>query len=159
MPAIVAQSISILSDAGLGMAMFSLGTCGNKRFRFLTWYYVVLNEDSSLVLNDGLTGLFMALQPRIIACGNSIATFAMAIRFLTGPAVMAAASIAVGLRGVLLHVAIVQVPFSFLQTSNHSPPFRINLPFVTGSSSSRDRTVCVCKRVQCAPRYFEHCVS
>ncbi|KAJ9676811.1 hypothetical protein PVL29_022023 [Vitis rotundifolia] len=81
MPAIVAKSISILSDAGLGMAMFSLG-------------------------------LFMALQPRIIACGNSIAVFAMAVRFLTGPAVMAAASIAVGLRGVLLRVAIVQViPF------------------------------------------------
>ncbi|KAI6674253.1 hypothetical protein NL676_002159 [Syzygium grande] len=78
MPAIIAKSISILSDAGLGMAMFSLG-------------------------------LFMALQPRIIACGNSVATFAMAVRFLTGPAVMAAASIAVGLKGVLLHVAIVQV--------------------------------------------------
>ncbi|KAJ4848378.1 Auxin efflux carrier component 1a [Turnera subulata] len=78
MPAIIAKSISILSDAGLGMAMFSLG-------------------------------LFMALQPRIIACGNSIAAFAMAVRFLTGPAVMAAASIAVGLKGSLLHVAIVQV--------------------------------------------------
>ncbi|XP_016901362.2 probable auxin efflux carrier component 1c [Cucumis melo] len=97
MPAIVAQSISILSDAGLGMAMFSLG-------------------------------LFMALQPRIIACGNSIAAFAMAIRFLTGPAVMAAASIAVGLRGVLLHVAIVQaalpqgiVPFVFAKEYNVHP--------------------------------------
>lgn len=54
-------------------------------------------------------GLFMALQPRIIACGNKVATFAMAVRFLTGPAVMAAASFAVGLRGTLLHVAIVQV--------------------------------------------------
>lgn len=51
----------------------------------------------------------MALQPRIIACGNSLAAFAMAVRFLTGPAVMAAASIIVGLRGVLLHIAIVQV--------------------------------------------------
>ncbi|EXB69090.1 Auxin efflux carrier component 1 [Morus notabilis] len=97
MPAIIAQSISILSDAGLGMAMFSLG-------------------------------LFMALQPRIIACGNSIAAFAMAVRFLTGPAVMAAASIAVGLRGVLLHVAIVQaalpqgiVPFVFAKEYNVHP--------------------------------------
>ncbi|KAA8541353.1 hypothetical protein F0562_025328 [Nyssa sinensis] len=97
MPAIVAKSIAILSDAGLGMAMFSLG-------------------------------LFMALQPRIIACGNSIATFAMAVRFLTGPAVMAAASIAVGLRGVLLHVAIVQaalpqgiVPFVFAKEYNVHP--------------------------------------
>ncbi|ERM94122.1 probable auxin efflux carrier component 1c [Amborella trichopoda] len=97
MPAIVAQSISILSDAGLGMAMFSLG-------------------------------LFMALQPRIIACGNSIAAFAMGVRFLSGPAVMAAASIAVGLRGVLLHVAIVQaalpqgiVPFVFAKEYNVHP--------------------------------------
>ncbi|GLJ32830.1 hypothetical protein SUGI_0661210 [Cryptomeria japonica] len=97
MPAILEQSIRILSDAGLGMAMFSLG-------------------------------LFMALQPRIIACGNSVAAFAMAVRFLTGPAVMAAASIAVGLRGVLLHVAIVQaalpqgiVPFVFAKEYNVHP--------------------------------------
>lgn len=97
MPTIIAKSISILSDAGLGMAMFSLG-------------------------------LFMALQPRIIACGNSVATFAMAVRFLTGPAVMAAASIAVGLRGVLLRVAIVQaalpqgiVPFVFAKEYNVHP--------------------------------------
>lgn len=97
MPAIVARSISILSDAGLGMAMFSLG-------------------------------LFMALQPRIIACGNSVASFAMAVRFLTGPAVMAVASIIVGLRGVLLHIAIVQaalpqgiVPFVFAKEYNVHP--------------------------------------
>lgn len=57
----------------------------------------------------GDAGLFMALQPKIIACGNSVAAFAMAVRFITGPAVMAAASVAVGLRGVLLHIAIVQV--------------------------------------------------
>nr|CBX25245.1 hypothetical_protein [Oryza brachyantha] len=97
MPAIIARSISILSDAGLGMAMFSLG-------------------------------LFMALQPRIIACGNSVASFAMAVRFLMGPAVMAAVSIAVGLRGVLLHIAIVQaalpqgiVPFVFAKEYNVHP--------------------------------------
>ncbi|XLR10855.1 hypothetical protein HN51_047558 [Arachis hypogaea] len=77
MPAIVAKSISILSDAGLGMAMVILG-------------------------------LFMALQPKIIASGNTVASFAMAVRFLTGPAVMAVASIVVRLRGVLLHIAIVQ---------------------------------------------------
>lgn len=65
-------------------------------------------------------GLFMALQPRIIACGNSIAAFAMAVRFLTGPAVMAAASIAVGLRGVLLRIAIVQVT---LLPPTNKPPF------------------------------------
>lgn len=59
----------------------------------------------------------MALQPKMIACGNSVATFAMAVRFLTGPAVMAAASIAVGLRGTLLHVAIVQVVKSLSRTT------------------------------------------
>ncbi|KAL7240246.1 hypothetical protein ACSBR2_005999 [Camellia fascicularis] len=97
MPKILEKSISILSDAGLGMAMFSLG-------------------------------LFMALQPKIIACGNSVAAFAMGVRFLTGPAAMAAASIAVGLRGTLLHIAIVQaalpqgiVPFVFAKEYNVHP--------------------------------------
>lgn len=97
MPTIIGRSISILSDAGLGMAMFSLG-------------------------------LFMALQPKIIACGKSVATFSMAVRFLTGPAVIAATSIAIGLRGVLLHVAIVQaalpqgiVPFVFAKEYNVHP--------------------------------------
>ncbi|VVB03741.1 unnamed protein product [Arabis nemorensis] len=97
MPKILQQSISILSDAGLGMAMFSLG-------------------------------LFMALQPKIIACGNSVATFAMAVRFLTGPAIMAVASIAIGLHGDLLRIAIVQaalpqgiVPFVFAKEYNVHP--------------------------------------
>ncbi|KAJ8563595.1 hypothetical protein K7X08_032047 [Anisodus acutangulus] len=89
MPSLVRYSIKIISDAGLGMAMFSLG-------------------------------LFMALQPRIIACGTKMAAIGMAIRFIGGPLVMSTASIAVGLRGVRLHTAIVQaalpqgiVPFVF----------------------------------------------
>ncbi|XP_042403619.1 auxin efflux carrier component 6-like [Zingiber officinale] len=89
MPILVKESIKIISDAGLGMAMFSLG-------------------------------LFMALQPRIIACGPKMAAISMSIRFLSGPMVMSAASMAVKLRGVKLHTAIVQaalpqgiVPFVF----------------------------------------------
>ncbi|XP_019260719.1 PREDICTED: auxin efflux carrier component 6-like [Nicotiana attenuata] len=89
MPSLVKYSIKIISDAGLGMAMFSLG-------------------------------LFMALQPRIIACGTKMAAIGMAIRFIGGPLVMSAASIVVGLKGVRLHTAIVQaalpqgiVPFVF----------------------------------------------
>ncbi|KAK6115454.1 hypothetical protein DH2020_007723 [Rehmannia glutinosa] len=78
MPSIVKGSISLLSDAA-GLGMAMFSL-----------------------------GLFMALQPKIIACGKSVATFSMAVRFLTGPAVIAATSIAIGLRGVLLHVAIVQ---------------------------------------------------
>ncbi|KAK1661820.1 hypothetical protein QYE76_049979 [Lolium multiflorum] len=94
MPAIVANSISILSDAGLGMAMFSLG-------------------------------LFMAMQPKIIAGSNTVTAATMAVRFLLGPAVMAIASAAVGLRGTLLRIAIVQaaiplgiVPFVFAKEYN-----------------------------------------
>ncbi|KAK3134757.1 hypothetical protein QOZ80_5BG0410350 [Eleusine coracana subsp. coracana] len=94
MPVILRNSITILSDAGLGMAMFSLG-------------------------------LFMAMQPKIIACGASAASVSMAIRFLGGPAAMAAASAAVGLRGTLLRIAIVQaalpqgiVPFVFAKEYN-----------------------------------------
>ncbi|XVE60192.1 hypothetical protein DITRI_Ditri05aG0108100 [Diplodiscus trichospermus] len=89
MPSLVKYSIKIISDAGLGMAMFTLG-------------------------------LFMALQPRIIACGTKRATIGMVIRFLCGPVIMSAASITLGLRGTKLHAAIVQaalpqgiVPFVF----------------------------------------------
>ncbi|WZZ04253.1 hypothetical protein YC2023_090174 [Brassica napus] len=75
MPKIIQGSISILSDAGLGMAMFSL------------------------------------------------ATFAMAVRFLTGPAVMAVAAMAIGLRGDLLRAALPQgiVPFVFAKEYNVHP--------------------------------------
>ncbi|WJX10183.1 Auxin efflux carrier component 6 [Trifolium repens] len=89
MPSLIKSSIKIISDAGLGMAMFSLG-------------------------------LFMALQPRIIACGTKKAAMGMAIRFLCGPLVMSLSSIVIGLRGKKLHTAIVQaalpqgiVPFVF----------------------------------------------
>lgn len=61
----------------------------------------------------------MALQPKIIACGKSVAIFSMAVRFLVGPAVMAATSLALGIRGVLLHVAIIQV--------NHPNLFHLKL--------------------------------
>jgi auxin efflux carrier family len=119
MPTIIKGSISILSDAGLGMAMFSLGTALTFCYLFTTNLYLYL----ALLLQELLTvayainpGLFMALQPKIISCGKSVATFAMAVRFLTGPAVIAATSIAVGLRGVLLHVAIVQVSKAKIET-------------------------------------------
>lgn len=51
----------------------------------------------------------MALQKSLIPCGKAQATYAMVARFIVGPAVMAAASLIVGIRSELLHVAIVQV--------------------------------------------------
>ncbi|CAI9778044.1 unnamed protein product [Fraxinus pennsylvanica] len=89
MPNLMKYSFKIISDAGLGMAMFSLG-------------------------------LFMALQPRIIACGTKMALIGMVIRFVGGPLLMSTASLAVGMRGAHLRAAIVQaalpqgiVPFVF----------------------------------------------
>ncbi|GJU94766.1 auxin efflux carrier component 3-like protein [Tanacetum coccineum] len=96
-PQILENSVTILSNAGLGMAMFSLG-------------------------------LFMASQPKLIACGNRLAAYGMVARFVAGPAVMAVASIAVGLRGTILQVSIVQaslpqgiVPFVFAREYNLHP--------------------------------------
>ncbi|KAL4387923.1 hypothetical protein GQ457_09G016500 [Hibiscus cannabinus] len=96
-PQIMENSVTILSSAGLGMAMFSLG-------------------------------LFMALQPRIIACGNKLALYGMLARFITGPALMSIACIAVGLKGTTLKVSIVQaalpqgiVPFVFAREYNLHP--------------------------------------
>jgi len=70
----------------------------------------------------------MALQPNLIACGWRATGISMGVRFLAGPAVMAAASLAIGLRGTLLQIAIVQaalpqgiVPFVFAKEYNVHP--------------------------------------
>ncbi|GKC58828.1 probable auxin efflux carrier component 1c isoform X1 [Tanacetum coccineum] len=96
-PQILENSVTILSNVGLGMAMFSLG-------------------------------LFMASQPKLITCGNRLAVYGMVARFVAGPAMMAVASIAVGLRGTILQVSIVQaslpqgiVPFVFDREYNLHP--------------------------------------
>ncbi|KAH0471077.1 hypothetical protein IEQ34_000800 [Dendrobium chrysotoxum] len=89
-PLMMENSITILSNAGLGMAMFSLG-------------------------------LFMAMQPSIIACGKKLAAYGMIIRFIAGPAFMALSSVLLGIRGTTLKVSIVQaalpqgiVPFGYI---------------------------------------------
>ena len=51
----------------------------------------------------------MASRPSIIACGIRMAAVAMVMKFMAGPALMAASSTALGLRGKLLRTAIVQV--------------------------------------------------
>ncbi|XP_056160042.1 auxin efflux carrier component 5-like isoform X2 [Syzygium oleosum] len=77
MPSIMDGCILILSKAGTGTAMFSMG-------------------------------MFMALQEKLIACGPSLTLFGMVLRFVAGPAAMAISSIALGLRGDVLRVAIIQ---------------------------------------------------
>ncbi|KAL1363686.1 hypothetical protein HN51_011880 [Arachis hypogaea] len=97
MPSIIEGSITIVSNTGLGMAMFSLG-------------------------------LFMALQPKIIACGKKWAAISMGVRFLAGPALIAATSAPIGIRGDLLRVEIIQaalpqgiIPFIFAKEYNLYP--------------------------------------
>ncbi|TKY65216.1 putative auxin efflux carrier component 5 [Spatholobus suberectus] len=97
MPEVVNQSIEILSNGGLGMAMFSLG-------------------------------LFMASQSSIIACGPRMAMVAIGLKVVLGPALMAVASLVIGLRDTLFKVAIVQaalpqgiVPFVFAKEYNVHP--------------------------------------
>ncbi|XP_022152207.1 auxin efflux carrier component 8 isoform X2 [Momordica charantia] len=97
LPEVIDRSIKILSNGGLGMAMFSLG-------------------------------LFMGSRPSIIACGTKMTLVAMGMKFLIGPALMAACSVVLGLRGRLLKVAIVQaalpqgiVPFVFAKEYNIHP--------------------------------------
>lgn len=51
----------------------------------------------------------MALQEKFVACGTSLTIIGMVLRFIAGPAAMAIGSIAVGLHGDVLRVAIIQV--------------------------------------------------
>uniref|UniRef100_A0A1J3DSZ4 Auxin efflux carrier component n=1 Tax=Noccaea caerulescens TaxID=107243 RepID=A0A1J3DSZ4_NOCCA len=77
MPGIMEGSILILSKAGTGTAMFSMG-------------------------------IFMALQEKLIVCGTSLTVIGMVLKFIAGPAAMAIGSLAVGLHGDVLRVAIIQ---------------------------------------------------
>ena len=54
-------------------------------------------------------GIFMALQEKFIVCGASLTALGMVLKFIAGPAAMAIGSIAVGLHGDVLRVAIIQV--------------------------------------------------
>ncbi|KAK9082762.1 hypothetical protein Scep_029233 [Stephania cephalantha] len=95
----------------------------SKRFNPLVTTTTATNNAT-----DREDGLFMALQPRIIACGNRLAAYGMLVRFVAGPAIMSLASIVVGLKGSTLKVAIVQaalpqgiVPFVFAREYNLHP--------------------------------------
>ncbi|KAJ1286834.1 hypothetical protein BS78_03G382400 [Paspalum vaginatum] len=72
-------------------------------------------EGSVLIMSKSGTGmamfsmgLFMAQQEKVLACGPGYAALGLALKFALGPAAMAIGSIAVGLRGDVLRVAIIQ---------------------------------------------------
>lgn len=51
----------------------------------------------------------MAQQEKVLACGPCFAALGLVLKFALGPVAMAIGSIAVGLRGDVLRVAIIQV--------------------------------------------------
>ncbi|CAL5185841.1 unnamed protein product [Lathyrus oleraceus] len=94
----------------------------------------VVNQSITILSSGGLgmatfsLGLFMASNSSIIACGPRMTMVALGLKFLVGPALMAAASIVIGLRDTMLKVAIVQaalpqgiVPFVFAREYNVHP--------------------------------------
>ena len=117
MPGIMEGSILIMSKAGTGTAMFNMG-------KFITlfyvqipiyvnitypywdiWLYTQLTKENLIIY----AGIFMALQEKFIVCGASLTALGMVLKFIAGPAAMAIGSIAVGLHGDVLRVAIIQV--------------------------------------------------
>ncbi|KAK9037387.1 hypothetical protein V6N11_022298 [Hibiscus sabdariffa] len=104
------------------------------QFRWDIKFPAIVEKSIAILSSGGLgmamfsLGLFMASRPSIIACGIRMAAVAMAMKFMAGPALMAAASTTLGLKGRLLRVAIVQaalpqgvVPFVFAKEYNIHP--------------------------------------
>ncbi|MBA0571868.1 hypothetical protein Golob_002237 [Gossypium lobatum] len=104
------------------------------QFRWNIKFPAIVEKSIAILSSGGLgmamfsLGLFMASRPSIIACGIRMATVAMIMKFIAGPALMAAASTTFGLKGKLLRVAIVQaalpqgiVPFVFAKEYNVHP--------------------------------------
>ncbi|XP_076899028.1 auxin efflux carrier component 4-like [Bidens hawaiensis] len=78
----------------------------------------IVDDSISLISKTGLgmamfsLGLFMALQPKLIACGRSKAMLSIVVKFLIGPLVATLSAFLVGLRGTLFRVAVVQATLS-----------------------------------------------
>ncbi|XP_058726370.1 probable auxin efflux carrier component 1c [Vicia villosa] len=70
---------------------------------------VTIMSKTGLGMSMFSLGIFMALQPKIIACGKKAAAMSMLLKFLIGPALFGATSAAVGVRGVVFKIGIVQV--------------------------------------------------
>ncbi|CAO2152440.1 unnamed protein product [Urochloa humidicola] len=54
------------------------------------------------------SGTFIARQQRFVPCGYGVASLSMVLKFLVGPIIMLLASVAIGLRGTILRIAVVQ---------------------------------------------------
>ncbi|GKV08674.1 hypothetical protein SLEP1_g20276 [Rubroshorea leprosula] len=94
----------------------------------------IISRSISLLADGGLgmalfsLGLFMASQPSIIACGIKMTFVGMVLRFIASPALILVPSLALGLKGNVFKLAIVQaalpqaiVPFVFAKEYNVHP--------------------------------------
>ncbi|XP_062208631.1 probable auxin efflux carrier component 9 [Phragmites australis] len=63
------------------------------------------------------SGTFIARQSRFVPCGYKVASLSMVLKFLIGPVVMLLASLAIGMHGTLLHIAVVQAALPLAVTS------------------------------------------
>ncbi|TVU18928.1 hypothetical protein EJB05_35048, partial [Eragrostis curvula] len=63
------------------------------------------------------TGTFIARQSRFVPCGYTVASISMVLKFLVGPVIMLLTSLAIGLHGTLLRVAVVQAALPLAVTS------------------------------------------
>ncbi|GMN42365.1 hypothetical protein TIFTF001_011575 [Ficus carica] len=104
------------------------------RFRWEVKLPAIVDESIKILASGGLgmamfsLGLFMASRTSMIACGSRMTLIAMGLKFIGGPFLMAAASLAIGMRRTQLRVAIVQaalpqgiVPFVFAKEYNIHP--------------------------------------
>ncbi|KAM0868099.1 hypothetical protein ACQ4PT_041571 [Festuca glaucescens] len=69
-------------------------------------------QTTAVGLSMFASGTFIARQSRFVPCGYPIASMSMVLKFLIGPVVMLLASLAIGMHGTLLHIAVVQVNMS-----------------------------------------------
>ncbi|KAG2601365.1 probable auxin efflux carrier component 9 [Panicum virgatum] len=63
------------------------------------------------------SGTFIARQSRFVPCGYTIASLSMVLKFLIGPVIMLLVSLAIGMHGTLLHIAVVQAALPLAVTS------------------------------------------
>ncbi|VAH65045.1 unnamed protein product [Triticum turgidum subsp. durum] len=66
-------------------------------------------QTTAVGLSMFASGTFIARQSRFVPSGYAIASMSMVLKFLIGPVVMLLASLAIGMHGTLLHIAVVQV--------------------------------------------------
>jgi hypothetical protein len=80
-----------------------------QAFKYNVWMIFAKISYISHLQTISVAGLFTALQTKIIACGTKKTLISLGIRVFLGPALMVISSYAIGMRGILLKIAIIQV--------------------------------------------------